>query len=159
MPIYRTYNGGAGGAPKHRFSPYPNDCPFGACVKEGPGGVAFCVSASLDLAKVRTDQMSVGTWEFSYVSGGIPRTVHLGFGPSVQSHPAALPPIYWPESPYYAPGTSVASGAGWDPIASKIVVAFLGTLLQFDFDGVEGKLDAPIRTSTSSPTAGECACR
>jgi hypothetical protein len=141
MPIYRAYNGGQGGAPAHRLTPYLGEACvyFGQdCVKEGygPEGVAFCAPASLELAQQRTQQMSGGTWEFSYPTDGPPQVVRMSFGGAVASHPAGLPPRYWPESPYYARAIGQAGFAGWDPVAGKIVVAFFGTMLQFDFDGV-----------------------
>jgi hypothetical protein len=141
MPIYRSYNGGQGGAPAHRFTPYLGDrCAyFGTgCVKEGlgPDGVAFCVPASLELAQQRTQQMSGGTWEFSIANDGSPRIERIGFGGAVADYPPQLPPRYWPEGPYYAPAIGQAGAAGWDPIAGKIVVVFFHTMLQFDFDGV-----------------------
>jgi len=139
MPIYRAYNGGQGGAPAHRFTPYWGEaCSYfgGGCVKEGrgPDGVAFCVPASLELAQQRTQQMSGGTWEFSYPTDGLPQVVRMSFGGAVASHPAELPPRYWPETPYSA-RASGPGYTGWDPIAGKIVVGFFGTMLQFDFDG------------------------
>ena len=140
MPIYRAYNGGQGGAPAHRFTPYRDEACLnlgGDCVKDGlgPEGVAFCAPASLELAQQRTQQMSGGTWEFSYPANGLPQVVRMSFGDAVALHPAELPPRYWPETPYSA----LASGpgfAGWDPIASKIVVRFFGAMFLFDFDGV-----------------------
>ncbi len=141
MPVYRAYNGGQDGAPAHRYSPYLGDACgyFGrACVREGlgPEGVAFCVPASLELAQQRTQQMSGGIWEFSYPADGQPQVVRMRFGDAVASGSPGLPPHYWPESPYYAPAIGQPGVAGWDPVAGKIVVSFLATMLQFDFDGV-----------------------
>jgi len=141
MPIYRAYNGGQDGAPAHRYSPYLGDaCAyFGrACVREGlgPEGVAFCAPASLELAQQRTQQMSGGTWEFSYLTDGGPQVARMSFGDAVASYPVGLPPRYWPETPYHA-FSSPHGVAGWDPIAGKIVVTFFpATMFQFDFDGV-----------------------
>lgn len=142
MPIYRAYNGGQGGAPAHRFTPYLGEvcARFGGdCVKEGrgPEGVAFCVPESLDLVQHRTQEMSVGTWEFTYATDFLPEFVQMRFGDAVASYPAELPPRHWPEHPYYAPAIGQAGVAGWDPVAGKIVVGFYGTILQFEFDGVK----------------------
>ena len=131
----------AGRRARHRFTPYRGEaCLYLGedCVKEGlgPEGVAFCAPASVELAQQRTQQMSGGTWEFSYPVNGLPQVVHLSFGDAIASHPAGLPPRYWPENPYYTPPIGQAGVAGWDTIAGKIVVVFFGTMLQFDFDGV-----------------------
>lgn len=143
MPIYRGYNNGAGEAPAHRFTPYRGDqCayfynpPGSGCTSEGPAGVAFCAPASLELAQLRTQQFS-GTWEFAYTMDGIPTVARFTFGDAVASYPPGLPPRYWPEIPYRAEASGVAAGGGWDPIAGKIVVVFLETMLQFDFDGTD----------------------
>jgi hypothetical protein len=148
MPIYRCYNGGIGGAPGHRFTPYLEDAcsAFGAgSVREGlgPDGVAFCAPASWDLSQLRTQQMSGGTWEFSYVEG-VPTIVRLSFGEAREDLPAIHPPQNWPMIPYSAHPIGAAGFAGWDPIAGKMVVMWasviggddLFNMLLFDFDGV-----------------------
>jgi len=137
MPIYRSYNGGTGGAPAHRFTPYPQDsCAWWSwsCVREGPGpGVAFCAPVFLELAQQRTQQLSGGTWEFSYTIDGVPHMYSASYGNAVADQPLELPPHWWPFWPYIAHGGN--SIAGWDPIAGKITVTTPDGVFQFDFDG------------------------
>ena len=143
MPIYRTYNDGADGAPAHYFTPYPSDrCSYtGAgsrCLPEGSQGVAFCAPASLDLAQQRTQQLAGGTWEFSYAMAGTPIVLRATFGDAVNNYPVELPPRYMPDLPYWAQGVSSAGypmGGGWDPVAGKIMIATLHTGFAFDYDG------------------------
>ena len=143
MPVYRSYNGGQDGAPAHRFTPYSGDVCYAGpgCIREGlgPDGVAFCAPVSLALAQQRTQQMSGGTWEFSYEFRGVPHVVTMSFGNAVAMYPSVLPPTYLPEAPYAAAIVSSTVGvgsAGWDPIAGKMNVVFFHTGLQFDFDGI-----------------------
>jgi hypothetical protein len=151
MPIYRCYNGGTGGAPRHRFTPYFADaCSFGAgSVREGlgPDGVAFCAPESLSGALAMTQHMSIGTWEFSYVVNGKAEIGRYSFGDAIPASPGPLPAPPWPDVRYvtHALGLGGSVSAGWDPIASKMVV-FLGytvidgfpsvIIAQFDFDGI-----------------------
>jgi hypothetical protein len=170
MPIYRTYNGGLGGAPAHLFTPYQQDGsiaygPMG--VPEGPNGVAFCAPVSLDLAQQRTQQMSAGTWQFSYENGGAAETWTLRFGNAVLDYAPQLPPQFEPELPYTAPnvGGTFPRGAtaGWDPIASKIDVILArasegspGIILQFDFDGVNATSGCAFFVETLVDPRGAC---
>jgi hypothetical protein len=148
MAIYRSYNGGEGGAPAHRYTPYLVDScyPYNffgpGCVREGVGadGVAFCVPASIDIAFERTRQMGGGTWDFRYTVGGAPMLVSISFGSVVSGHPQELPP-QWLGPSYYV--SSGRASAGWDAIMGRIVVGYPGgvdedsyTRLVFDFDGV-----------------------
>ena len=150
MAIYRSYNGGAGGAPAHRYTPYLVDScyPYNffgpGCVREGVGGdgVAFCSPVSIDIALQRTQQMSGGTWDFRYALNGVPTLASMSFGATVSGSPMELPPRWLGPSYYVRPLTGPGV-AGWDPIMGRMDVGYangLGdytyTRLVFDFDGV-----------------------
>jgi len=146
MPVYRSYNGGTGGAPAHLYTPIIEDsCThYGfqpTCVKEGvgPQGIAFCAPVFRTLAQERTQQMSGGTWDFTFEFDGVARTVSMAFGPAVPWYGTSswpLSPVYLPEGIYSAQRLDAAGIASWDAVAGKMGVVFLGTALQFDFDGV-----------------------
>jgi len=98
MPVYRSYNGGTGGAPAHLYTPIIEDsCThYGfqpTCVKEGvgPQGIAFCAPVFRTLAQERTQQMSGGTWDFTFEFDGVARTVSMAFGPAVVATVTGLP--------------------------------------------------------------------
>ena len=146
MPVYRSYNGGTGGAPAHLYTPIIEDsCThYGfqpTCVKEGvgPQGIAFCAPVFRTLAQERTQQMSGGTWDFTFEFDGVARTVSMAFGSAVPWYGTSswpLSPVYLPEGIYSAQRLDAAGIASWDAVAGKMGVVFLGTALQFDFDGV-----------------------
>lgn len=133
MPIFRGYNGGEGGAPAHRFSPFPEErCLWGwACTPEGSGaeGVAFCAPESSNLAQQRTQQLAGGTWEFRYVVGGNEYREQLRFASAV---PVAVPGQFPFAAAVIGPG---GGAAGWNPVASKITFLRRDLMFQFDFGG------------------------
>ena len=149
MAIYRSYNGGAGGAPAHRYTPYLVDScyPYNffgpGCVREGvsANGVAFCSPVSIDIAFQRTQQMSGGTWDFRYTLNGVPTLVSMSFGTVVSGSQQELPP-QWLGPSYYVDSLTGPGGAGWDAIMGRMVVGFpsgmaeYGYRLVFDFNGV-----------------------
>jgi hypothetical protein len=150
MAIYRSYNGGEGGAPAHRYTPYLVDScyPYNffgpACVREGVGadGVAFCVPVSIDIALQRTQQMGGGTWDFRYTLNGAPTLVSMSFGTAVAGSRQELPP-QWLGPSYHVRPLAGAGFAGWDAIMGRIVVGFSNgvreyayTRFVFDFDGL-----------------------
>ncbi|MFO1302711.1 MAG: hypothetical protein U1F54_03215 [Burkholderiales bacterium] len=150
MAVYRSYNGGTGGAPAHRYTPYLVDScyPYNffgpGCVREGvgPDGVGFCAPVSVDIAFERTKQMAGGTWDFRYTVDNVPTLVSMAFGAVVMGQAPVLPP-QWLGPPYYVVPFSGPGAAGWDPIMGRIDVGYADgrgfysyTRLVFDFDGV-----------------------
>ena len=140
-PIFRYYNGGQGGAPNHRYTPYPADRATllrEGWVAEGLGaaGVAFCAPASFDVALSRTQAFAGATWEFSHTTFGAQRiTVRFeSFGIVLPGNGAGF--TAWLPYLTHSPGYGVA---GWHPYAGKML-AVLGDEFEshafiFDYDG------------------------
>jgi len=170
MAIYRSYNGGANGAPAHLYTAYLGDScypynSFGtSCVREGVGrdGVAFCAPVSTDVELERTKQMSGGTWDFRYTVGSVTTVKSTAFATAVTGSPQELPP-QWIGPSYSVPMVSGPGIAGWDAIMGRMVVDFADgrteysyTRLVFDFDGVNATNGCMYATEWFEYELGPC---
>ena len=137
-PMYRLYNNGMGGAPNHKFTPYPSDrgdMIAAGWIADGAGaGVAFCVPVYFDVARVRTEAFADTHWEFVYAdtdSTSVMRTTRLDFGVAGE--------IEDPEFPYGVLIDNADGLGGWEPYAGKMIVIFavgpLAHVLLFDAAG------------------------
>lgn len=177
VPMYRRYRmrqryvpGGPGGmyvpeGPQHHLAPTLYG--YSHWSAEGPGGIAFCVPASFDVARSRLDSLATGPWEFTIGAGAslppslrylIPDApLRVTFGPVAEVPRVANFDTGELLAEYAAPmtgdwgGLSVVGQARWRPLEDKVVVQVSGdwlfpgafgaiAVLTFDYTG-----GAPIR--------------